>query len=303
MSSTSGFSKFIWITTKVLVLCIFFGLKSNSQDITGCISKLQLLKMQSSAVQDIRLFLLNEEWTLSEVKASQTYLFQNYPMEFELISWKKTDYSSSGSIFLYHADNRSNIVFLELSSSCFRELSKQFSLNSASLTSEEGRVITTYTINDLIVEFTEASVSSDRARNQFSVLVYSRRDMQKAIEALKAKNDLVRIAETNCNAFCSISDSLCQNNQLDDASRFLDSAKECSMDFTSVKIKIVEIEKKITEKKIKALQLKADESLESGKYDLALDLYRIRSRCSFYRENQTNRRPENFSFEKNQYYF
>jgi len=49
----------------IIIMC---SVRSKAQDNTGCLTKYQLLRMQSSSLEEVRIFLNNQEWSFDEEK-------------------------------------------------------------------------------------------------------------------------------------------------------------------------------------------------------------------------------------------
>ena len=150
------------------ILCVAFG---NAQDNSGCLTKHQLFKMQSSSLDDIRMFLNNESWSFNGAKSNQLYNYFDYPINYNIVSWEKSSYYSGGNIILYNSSGNPNIVIYQSNSSCFNGILKSFMSTKGKTRVDEDKLVTIFKENTVTMEFRE--YKNNNSSRQFSILVYN----------------------------------------------------------------------------------------------------------------------------------
>lgn len=146
----------------VFILCVA---KSNAQDNSGCLTKHQLFKMQSSSLDDIRMFLNNESWSFNGAKSNQSYNYFDYPINYNIVSWEKSSYYNGGNIILYNSTGKPNIVIYQSNSSCFNDLLKSFTSTKGKTSVDEDKLVTIFKENTITIEFRE--YKNDYSSRQF----------------------------------------------------------------------------------------------------------------------------------------
>lgn len=174
----------------VFILCVA---KSNAQDNSGCLSKHQLFKMQSSSLDDIRMFLNNESWSFNGAKSNQSYNYFDYPINYNIVSWEKSSYYNGGNIILYNSTGKPNIVIYQSNSSCFNDLLKSFTSTKGKTSVEEDKLVTIFKENTITIEFRE--YKNDYSSRQFSILVYNSTALYQEIQILKEQAEALKKAE------------------------------------------------------------------------------------------------------------
>jgi len=180
---------------KILFANLFFLLVSigYAQENSGCLSKYQLIKMQSSSLDDIRLFLNNESWSFDGAKSNQSYNYFDYPINYNIVSWEKSYYYNGGNIILYNSTGKPNIVIYQSNSSCFNDLLKSFTSIKGKTSVDEDKLITIFKENSITIEFRE--YKNDYSRRQFSILVYNSTALYQEIQTLKEQSEALKKAE------------------------------------------------------------------------------------------------------------
>ena len=173
----------------VFALCFAFG---KAQGNSGCLSKHQLLKMQSSSLDDVRMFLSNENWSFNGAKSNQSFNYFDYPINYNLVSWEKSSYYNEGSIILYNSTGKPNIVIYQSSSICFNDLLKSFTSTKGKTSVDEDKLVTVFTENSITIEFRE--YRNDYSRKQYSILVYNSKALFQELQILKDKEDALNKA-------------------------------------------------------------------------------------------------------------
>jgi len=170
----------------VFVSFIFLGLQSSyAQDYTACLTKHQLIKMQSSTLNDVRPFMNKEGWQFDGAQTDKTYLYFDIALNYDLVMWEKRSYNW-GKIMLFTSPQNPNIVAFQSDYNCFQTLLEEFSSNAGTTTVDDNKLVTTYRMRDISVEFRE--YKDDYSSRQYSVLVYNRADLNEQIEgALEQK--------------------------------------------------------------------------------------------------------------------
>jgi hypothetical protein len=266
------FSKFILIAIFILYATI-----SKSQGDFGCLSKHQLFKMQSSSLDDIRMFLNNENWSLNEAKSNQSYNYFDYPINYNVISWEKSSYSNGGNIILYNSIGKPNIVIYQSNSICFNELLKSFATTKGKTMVNEDKLVTIFKESSITIEFRE--YRNDYSNRQYSILVYNSTALFKEIQNLKEQAESLRKAEEEQKK--KYDNSIAEGDVLFSLSKF----KEAKLKYLIA----LEIENNIlVQSKIdlcdkafcEILILKGDSLFNIIQYDKALSVFKEAEGCS-----------------------
>ena len=247
------------VINKILLASLFFLSAANgyAQENSGCLSKHQLIKMQSSSLDDIRLFLSNESWSFNSAKSNQSYNYFDYPINYNIVSWEKSSYYNGDNIILYNSTGKPNIVIYQSSSSCFNDLLKSFtSIKETSV--DEDNITTIFKENSITIEFRE--YKNDYSSRQFSILVYNSTALYQEIQILKEQAEALKKAEVEQKKIYD--NAIAEGDVLFSSSKF-ESAKIKYLTALEVennvlvqsKIKITE--KKILDGKINTIQSKA----------------------------------------------
>jgi hypothetical protein len=149
--------------------------------------------MQSSSLDDIRLFLNNESWSFDGAKSNQSYNYFDYPINYNIVSWEKSYYYNGGNIILYNSTGKPNIVIYQSNSSCFNDLLKSFTSIKGKTSVDEDKLITIFKENSITIEFRE--YKNDYSRRQFSILVYNSTALYQEIQTLKEQSEALKKAE------------------------------------------------------------------------------------------------------------
>ena len=149
-----------------------------------CFTKHQLIKMQNSSIEDIRMFLNTKGWSFDGAKSNQSIQYFKYPLLYNIVQWGKSSYSNGDKIILYNYKSKPNIIIYQSNSICFKELLNSFTLTSNGVTKIDGEILTTmYKENAITIEFRE--YKNDYSNNQYSILVYNSAFLFEEIKALK----------------------------------------------------------------------------------------------------------------------
>jgi len=146
-----------------------------AQENEGCLTMHQLIKMQTAALNDIRLFLYGEEWTFMYAESGIAYTCSNGEISFDLITWEKPTYYNRDIIQLYISQSEQNLVAYESSQKCFNRLLTSLKELKGNAKVIGDDLVTTFYEKNSIVELIEyKSVSSD---NRLSVMVYNQNSL------------------------------------------------------------------------------------------------------------------------------
>jgi len=288
----------------VFILCIA---KSNAQDNSGCLTKHQLIKMQSASLDDIRMFLNNEGWDFDGAKSDQSFNYFDYLINYNTVSWEKSSYYNGGNIILYNSSGKPNIVIYQSNSLCFNDLLKSFTFTKGKTSVYNDKLVTLFKENNITTEFIEHK--NDYSSRKFTILVYNSIVLSKEVEqkkkydnaisegdllfssdkfkaaklkyliALEIENNVLVQSKVDlcdmeiCKKLISKGDSLHNINQYEKALRVFTEAKSCSKSLLSLQEKIKITERKILDGKILTIKDKADLYFNDKKYDLALESY------------------------------
>jgi len=175
----------------VFILCIA---KSNAQDNSGCLTKHQLIKMQSASLNDIRMFLNNGGWSFDGAKSNQSYNYFDYPISYDVVLWKNSSYYNGGNILLYTSASKPKIVVYQLNSSCFNDLLQSFNaIVNGKTNIDSSKLVTTFKEANITIEFRE--YKNDYSSMQFSILVYNSTALFQEIQILKKQAEALKKEE------------------------------------------------------------------------------------------------------------
>ena len=165
----------------------------NAQVSSGCLTKHQMFKMQSSALDDIRFFLNNEGWSFNGAQSKQSYNYFDYPIEYNIVSWDKSSYYDGGDIILYNSDNKPNIVIYQTNNMCFNEILASFSSAQRKTSIDDDKLVTIIKENSISIEFRE--YKNDYSNKKYSIIIYNSAALVKEISVLKEKEEALKREE------------------------------------------------------------------------------------------------------------
>lgn len=257
----------------VFILCLAFG---SAQNNSACLSKPQLFKMQSTSLDDIRMFLRNESWSFNGAKSNQSFNYFDYPINYNIVSWEK--YYSDGDIILYNSPGKPNIVIYQSNSICFNNIFKSF-ISKGKTSIDEDKLVTTFKEGNITVEFRE--YKNDYSSRQFSILLYNSVVLNKEIQTLKEQDEALKKAQAEVkkkydNALAE-ADMAFSSNKFEIAKIKYLTALEIENNIF-VKSKIDLCDKAICEKLIS----KGDSLYNANQYDNALSIFIESKECSNY---------------------
>ena len=258
----------------VFILCVA---KSNAQDNSGCLTKHQLFKMQSSSLDDIRMFLNNEGWSFDGAKSNQSYNYFDYPINYDIVLWEKSSYYNGGNILLYTSAGKPNIVIYQSNSSCFNNLLQSFNVNKGKTNIDNDKLVTTFKEANITIEFRE--YKNDYSSRQFSILVYNSAALYQEIQILKEQTEALKKAEAEQKK--KYDNALAEGDMLFSSSKFEMAKLKYLTAFeiennVLVQSKIDLCDKAICEKLIS----KGDSLYNANQYDMALSIFIESKECS-----------------------
>jgi|GEM_PF-2322748 len=258
----------------VFILCVAFG---NAQDNSGCLTKHQLFKMQSSSLDDIRMFLNNEGWSFDGAKSNQSYNYFDYPINYDIVLWEKSSYYNGGNILLYTSAGKPNIVIYQSNSSCFNNLLQSFNVNKGKTNIDNDKLVTTFKEANITIEFRE--YKNDYSSRQFSILVYNSAALYQEIQILKEQTEALKKAEAEQKKIYD--NALAEGDMLFSSSKFEMAKLKYLTAFeiennVLVQSKIDLCDKAICEKLIS----KGDSLYNVNQYDMALSVFTEAKGCS-----------------------
>jgi len=251
---------------------------SNAQEKNDCISKYQLIKMQSSALDDIRIFLNNEGWYFDEAISNQTYNYFDYPINYNIVSWKKASYYNIGNILLYVSAGKPNVVIYQSNSFCFNSLLQSFNSIKGKTNIDNDKLVTIFKEKNTTIEFRE--YKNNYSSKQYSILVYNSAALFQELKIQKEKEEAIREAEMerkrNYDEALVNGDNLFKSNQFEEAKLKYLMAKDIDNN-TFVQSKINLCEKAICDNLIS----KGDSLYSANQFDIALRIYNNAKKCSY----------------------
>lgn len=263
----------IFLLAYLIVLNIANGY---AQENSGCFTKYQLLRMQSTSLGDIRVFLNNEGWSFDGGQSNQSYNYFNYPIKYNIVSWEKS-YYNGGNIILYNYPGKPNIVIYQVNSNCFNDLLKSFTANKTKTTLQDDKLVTIVKQNAITIEFRE--YKNDYSSRKYSVLVYNSVALFRELEVLKQKEEALKKAELEkkiiYNDAITAGDKLFLLKKYDEAKLKYFIAKEIEAN-EILKAKIEACDDAICEK----ITTKGDSLYAKNDYEEALKVYIQAKNCS-----------------------
>jgi TonB family protein len=155
-----------------IAICISFYTKA--QDLAGCLNENQLIRMQKTSLEDIKLFLNNEGWDMGSV-------FKEEALKYNFVGWFKSYYDNGGEITLYFQQGNSNIIRFKATYSCFQQLKTNQAKKYIGKTSILNNIlITSFNNNGIAVEFCEYKNSDSKSR--YLIVLYNTIGFSKEIK-------------------------------------------------------------------------------------------------------------------------
>jgi hypothetical protein len=161
----------------------------NAQNKSSCLSKINLLKMQSASSGEIWNFLNGEGWTLENVESDRAFQYFDVTLNYNIISWQKSAYPANEHLILYNNSEKPNIIIYQASSTCFNELLNQFPSKLGKTTVESNKLLTVYKESAITIEFRE--YNNDNSDHHYSVLIFKTADLFRELQTLKANEEKI----------------------------------------------------------------------------------------------------------------
>ncbi len=166
-------------------LCFFFlcfSLNGFSQDTFGCLSRIQLTRLQYADLGDLDAFLTSENWRFAGTRTNQSINYFTLPLTFDEARWEKSYSQNNGTLILYGVSDRNRIVLYQTNATCYATIKGAFSNDPSKTSIENNQLITVFQREGLTIEFRESTTGS--YGNSYSILVYNTKSIEKAIEAI-----------------------------------------------------------------------------------------------------------------------
>lgn len=255
---------------------VLFHLKAKTQNNSGCFIKHQLMKMQSTTLDNSMTFLNDENWSFDGTNNQESIYYFGYPINYDVTKWSKSSYQNGGNLYIYTSNIKPNIVIYQPNLFCYNNLLKSFHSKAKTIV-EEDKLITLFQENTITIEFRESP--NDYSSRQYSVLIYDSKSLSQEIQSFKNKEEALKIEaqERAIRYENSISegDSLLREKKFQEAKFKYLLAKE--LDETDFVIsKIDACEKAICDEKIS----EGDLLFRAEKYEKALNLFNEAKECS-----------------------
>jgi hypothetical protein len=266
------------VTRFFFILVFILSVKqSNAQNNSGCLIKHQLLKMQSSSLEDTRIFLNNEGWSFDGAKSNQSYNYFDYPINYNIVSWEKSSYYDGGNLILYNSTGKPNIVVYQSNSICFNDLLKSFISMKGETSVDDDKLVTIFKENKITIEFRE--YKNDYSSRKYSILVYSSTALYQEIQILKEQAEAQKKAEIEqkkkYDDASAEGDELFSSRKFEEAKLKYLTASEIENN-SLIQSKIALCDKAICE----VIISKGDSLYEAKNYERALGVYTELKNCS-----------------------
>ncbi len=168
------------IVLLLFILCV--GQKGFAQETSGCLSHIQLTRLQYADLGDLDVFLTSENWRFAGTKTNQTINYFAFPFTFDEARWEKTYSQNNGTLILYGVSDRNRIVLYQTNSRCYAAIKGAFSNAPAKTSIENNLLKTVIQREELTIEFRESTSGS--YGNNYTILVYNTRSIERAVEAV-----------------------------------------------------------------------------------------------------------------------
>lgn len=167
-------------------LIVSFAIHPALANPAECISKHQLHKMQSSTLDEIRVFMRDIQWYFNGAATNQTYDYFSISLPYDLVRWESPNRQN---IELYYGKGKNSIVIYQTTSVCFNHLISELQKNSKGQSSiETDYLITTFNIDATTFAFRE--YKNDYSTRKFTILVYDKKSLDLEIStALNSRTE------------------------------------------------------------------------------------------------------------------
>ncbi|MBU6324904.1 MAG: hypothetical protein KJS92_05395 [Bacteroidetes bacterium] len=238
----------------------------------GCLSMQQIIRMQESELEATRLFLDAQGWDFTGSSQDQSYRFMEQELPYHLISWQHRN--SYGRLTLYYYPGKEHIVRMEPDEACFRFLLAAFRQSDGKSSVGENRLSTLFKVQNLNVEFTEASYG-----NNYTILLYPPLALTKEARVQIATEEAAKRAAEDRNK--RYREALQRGDIAYEAGRYAE-ARSAYVD-----ARMIEENEDVRERieacdlaMCKTREARADSAYRAGNYELARTLYYDARACS-----------------------
>jgi tetratricopeptide (TPR) repeat protein len=159
-------------------------------DESGCFTRNQILKMQSSPNEKSQEFLFKENWYRTDGVRKMVDIF-GYDLKYQQDYWVNRYYSAD-NISIFTANFKSNILIFQTNRSCFNQLLSEFP-EVKLISNDANGILRRGLVGTVFVEFKE--VPSNDGYNSFLVSVYNPTFVKPELDALKKKEADIRKAK------------------------------------------------------------------------------------------------------------
>lgn len=264
---------------KLSIFTIFFYLPiiCYTQVNNGCLSKSRLIKMQNSSLQETLLFLYNDSWFFDGAASKQNYMNYDFPIDYDIVSWKKSSYYNGGQLYLYSSKDKPNIVIYNTNSFCFNSLLKTLNTSKIKTIVKDNDLLTTYKEGSITFELTE--YKDNHSNQQYTVSVLNTNALLKEIQTQKdkevARKKIEDEKKKKYQEAIEVGDLLFFEKKFDEAKLKYISAKNIENN-TQIEQKINNCNNSICERLIST----GDSLLNSIQYDSAMIQYKNAVNCT-----------------------
>lgn len=255
------------ITALLFILIVLSHTIGQAQDYPNCYSKPQLLRMQSTSLNDIYGFLNGENWYLASSNDDVGYYVSGMTLQYNVICWTK----AGQYLFIYCYSGKPNIVNFNTNRWCYESLFASFSEKAQGKTiTEDGYLKIVFTEKNVTVEFIEGYKDSEKF---YAVNLYNTQSVYN--EVIKEKKRVT----------CVLSgDSLYAESQYTTAKKEYEKAYRMK-DNPEVYAKIKQCEYQLCYNHV----LEGDEYIRNQNYDTAIVCYQKALNCGI-REDFVNQK-------------
>lgn len=245
----------------------------------SCFTKLQLMKMQSSATTfvDIRDFLTKNQWSFSGAKTNTEFNHFRHPLDYDIVLFENSSYRNGGKVVLYTKATKAKIVIVHLENKeCFFNLMKEMVNEPQQTFIESNMLFTLFKSKDVWFEFRERTSEYE---NQYSVLVYDREAVDLELKEIDTRLAIEEQKRILYQSYLTRGDSLLELNEVESArSQFLAAMSLFNTNLVQQKLENVkQIEKllqfRVKRKEFDALIKSGDSLLELQDFAGAKDEY------------------------------
>jgi hypothetical protein len=152
----------------LIFLFVFSSLNTFSQSNLNCFSKFQLMKMQIETVENITLFLKNENWNFDGLSQNKKINYNKITFIYDNLIFKNIN---ENVLQIYLCKNKSNFILVKTNFNCFSNFLKSFNFEKRKTSIYKDNISTVFYSNGTLFELLETK--GIHIDNVYYILVYN----------------------------------------------------------------------------------------------------------------------------------